>query len=114
MSWEWDRAADDAFNRLLGYSQEYLDRIHKGADEYRAMFAARMESAPEAWTDLESDSDYDDAHLAPLSPPLTPKGQGLDPPTFEHSQRLSPPSVPIQNSSAPTRKSRPAATVSER
>ena len=28
----WDRAVDDAFNRLLGHSEEELHRFHKGAE----------------------------------------------------------------------------------
>jgi hypothetical protein len=56
----WHRAAYDAFDRLLGYSQEYLDSVHKGAEEYKAMLAARRPQI--AWEPLESDSDLDDAH----------------------------------------------------
>ena len=114
MSWEWDRAADDAFHRLLGYSQEYLDRVHEGVDEYRAAHAAQIASAPDAWTDLESDSDYDDAHGAPLSPPLTPKGEGQGPnqPEFEHSQTVSSTSIPPR-SRVRRRKTRSTTTISE-
>ena len=72
----WDRAADDAFKRLLGYSQERLDRIHKAADERRAMLEARDPQPSFEWVD--SDSDFDDADRALLSPPPSPKGDGPD------------------------------------
>lgn len=32
---EETREAEDAFWCVLGYSQEYLDRVHRKADEYR-------------------------------------------------------------------------------
>ena len=71
----WDRAAYDAFDRQLGYSQEYLDRVHKGAEEYRAVLDAR---GSQLWEPAESDTDLDDAHLAPLSPPPSPRGDRPD------------------------------------
>jgi hypothetical protein len=58
--------ASDAVLRLLGHTQEYLDRVHKGAEEYQAMLDARGPQSP--YEPAESDSDFDDAHLAPLSP----------------------------------------------
>ena len=79
----WTREAEDSFSRLLGYSQEYLDEVHKFADEYReAVLAAGGQIGPQRpleemraqYLSYESDSDFDDKPLAPLSPPLTPKG----------------------------------------
>jgi hypothetical protein len=67
---------------VLGYSLEYLDRVHRKADEYReAVLAAggkigpqmSLEEAPAVLASYESDSDLEDKYLAPLSPPLTPK-----------------------------------------
>jgi len=72
----WDRAAHDAFHRLLGYTQEYLDAVHKGADEYRAMLDARGPQLP--YEPASSDSEYDDSHLAPLSPPPSPRREEPD------------------------------------
>ncbi|KAF7511330.1 hypothetical protein GJ744_004895 [Endocarpon pusillum] len=71
----WDRAAYGAFDRLLGYSQEYLDRVYKGAEEYRAYLDAqgRLNTS---WEAAESDSDYDNV---PLSLLPTPKHQSSDP-----------------------------------
>lgn len=79
----WSREADDAFSRLLGCSQDSLDRIHRKADEYRKAYidAGRpiqpQLSLEEAWAELESygsDSDCEETDLAPISPPMTPKG----------------------------------------
>lgn len=75
----WDRAASDAVSRLLGYSQEYLDDIHKRAEEYQAALDARGFPPPETWEPASSsDSDSDDARLAPLSPPRSSKSGGLN------------------------------------
>ena len=66
------RAEVDAFRRLLGYSQEYLDEVHKCADEERA----RM-GPPVRWEMASSsDSEFSDADRTPLTPPKSPKGDG--------------------------------------
>lgn len=72
----WDRTANDAFLRLLGHTQEDLDSGHEVADEYRAKLAARGTQPP--YEPAESDSDFDDAHFAPLSPPPSPRSEGPD------------------------------------
>ena len=66
------RAECDAVSRLLGYSQEYLDEVHRLADEGRARMGplVRWEMAS------SSDSDFSDADHAPLTPPKSPKGDG--------------------------------------
>lgn len=70
----WDRAASDAFSRLLGYSQEYLNEVHKRSEEYQAALDARGFPPPETWEPASSsDSDSDDARFAPLSPPRSPR-----------------------------------------
>ena len=69
----WDRATDDAFNRLLGYSQEELDRFHEKVDELRAWRKAHDPQSDFEWT--ESDSEPDGA---PITPPDSPKGDSPD------------------------------------
>lgn len=69
-----DWATSDAFDRLLGYSQTYLDRVHKAAKEYRDMLDARGPQPP--WEPAESDSDFSDAAGAPPSPPPSPRPEG--------------------------------------
>lgn len=70
----WDRAAYDAFQRLLGTSQEELDRRHREADELRAWRLAH-DGPPKVfeWTDA---SDPEDG--APITPPESPKGDSPD------------------------------------
>lgn len=70
----WNREANDEFLTLIGYSQEYLDSVHKGADEYRAMLAKRGTQPP--WEPAESDTESEAGAL--LSPPPSPKGDGPD------------------------------------
>ena len=72
----WNREAYDAFHRLLGYSQENLNHVHKAADEYRARLDARGPQPP--WEPAESDSEFSDTDGAPRSPPQSPKGDGPD------------------------------------
>ena len=72
----WDRAAADAFDILRGYTQEYLDEVHKRADDYRAFLDARGPQPP--WEPAESDSDFSEPDGAPLSPPTSPKSEGPD------------------------------------
>jgi len=60
----------------LGHSQEDLNRGHEVAGEYRALLAARGPQSP--WEAAESDSDFDDAYLAPLRPPPSPRREGPD------------------------------------
>ena len=70
----WTREADDAFHRLLGYSQEYLDYTHKFADGYRAHVQARQAQFP-PWEWASSDSDLETDNVPP-TPPESPKGDG--------------------------------------
>ena len=110
-----DRAASDWWDReILGYSQERIDRIHKLTDEYHDVFGARLEAAPQELEDLESDSDFDGPHLALLSPPQTPKSEGLSQPVSDHTQRVWPTSTPQQKSGVGGRKSRAAVSISKR
>ena len=67
----WTREALDAFNRLLGHSQEYLDRVHELADRYPRPNLERT------YEPAESDTDSSD-NGAPLSPPPSPRGRGPD------------------------------------
>ena len=66
------RMESDAFHRLLGYSQEYLDRIHKLADERRASFRLHKDFQPICYP-YDSDSDFEDDDGAPMTPPRSPK-----------------------------------------
>lgn len=69
----WDRAAHDAFNLMLGESQERIDLVHKIADEFRA---AREAQGPQRdWEGPGSDSDSD----APITPPQSPRREGDGP-----------------------------------
>ena len=71
-----DIAVIDAFCKVLGFSQEYLDTVHKGAEEYRAVLAARkpLPSCNEAEVDTDIESDDDEAALP--TPPTTPGWKG--------------------------------------
>lgn len=109
-----NQAESDAIHRLLGYTQEYLDNVRKGAEKYRAGLGSQL---PAECEDLESDSDFDshdESHLAPLSPPPTPKAEGLNQPLSEHAQRALPNSAPPPKSSVRRRNPRPAVTASKR
>lgn len=70
------RAESDAIHRLLGYSQDYLDRVHKDADAIRARIGSR-DSQP-LWYPCDSDSDLENIDDAPMSPPQSPKDDVLD------------------------------------
>lgn len=70
-----NRAESDAMHRLLGYSQDYLDRVHKDADELRAKIEAR--GPPPIWYPCDSDSDFEDNSGAPMSPPQSPKDENV-------------------------------------
>lgn len=72
----WDRAATDAVNRILGYSQEELDAAHQAADEYRAELAKRGPLPP--YEPAESDTDPEDGGATLLSPPPTPNHEEPD------------------------------------
>lgn len=67
------RMESDAFHTLfLGYSQEYLDGIHKAADERKARFRLPEDFQPICYP-YDSDSDFEDIDGAPMSPPRSPK-----------------------------------------
>lgn len=67
------RKEADAIRVLLGWSQEYLDEVHDAAD---AIIAAR---GPQPfWEPASSDSDFSDSGGNLLTPPGSPKGDGLD------------------------------------
>ena len=73
----WTQKAEDAFNRGLGYSQEYLDAIRNGAAELRAKREAR--GPLPVFEPYSSDSELDLEHdNLPLTPPQSPKRDGLD------------------------------------
>lgn len=80
------RQSDDAFQRLLGVSQEYLDDIHKHVDEYRALHA--NDPPPVLWDGPGSDSESEDADGAPPSPPPSPRGDGLDLSSKAYERRI--------------------------
>lgn len=67
----FDRAESDAIHRLLGYSQDYLDGVRKGADELRTRIEAR--DPQPTWYPCDSDSDLENIDGAPMSPPQSPK-----------------------------------------
>lgn len=64
----------DGFLRMLGTSQEEIDRRHREADELRARRLAR-DGPPEIfeWTDASFSEDG-----VPMTPPESPKGDGPD------------------------------------
>lgn len=105
---------DAILTTMCRYSQDYLDHVHKGAEEYRDVLGPRLLIAPEEREELESDSDFDGAHIALLSPPQTPKGGGLGQQMSKHIHRVLPASTSSQKSSVRWRNPRPASTVSER
>lgn len=70
------RTESDAIHKLLGYSQDYLDCVHKDADELRASIQAR--DFQPVWYPCDSDSDLEDIDGAPMSPPQSPKDDVLD------------------------------------
>lgn len=82
----WDQAASDAFARLLGFPQEYLDEVHQRAKQCQTAIDARGFPPPETWEPVSSsDSDSDDTRLAPLSPPRSPKSPKGERPAFSRA-----------------------------
>ncbi|MCJ1474816.1 hypothetical protein MMC13_003476 [Lambiella insularis] len=73
--WKKSRPECDAFSRMLGYSQEYLDDINKHVDDYQARHA---NDPPTPLWEGPSDTESEDADGAPLSPPPSPRNDGLD------------------------------------
>ena len=136
------RAECDAFSRLLGCSQEYLDEVHRRADEGRARLGPLVRWEPASSSDSESDDDH-----TPLTPPKSPKGDGPDLSRkawsrrlysdasigiesyetgfnnyekwrsymiSEHAKRVVPVSTSLEKSGVRKRKRRSAVTLSER
>lgn len=101
----WDR-------EVFGSSQEWIDRMHQLEEEWRAFLGPRLAKDPDEWAELESDSDYDDSHLAPLSPPPTPKDEGLAQPMSMHAPTPLPTSTPPRKQRSRGKKRRPAVTAS--
>ncbi len=61
------KESDAILTTKCGYSQEYLDRVYKGVEAFRAALGPRLETGPQEWEELESDSDFDDAHIEPTT-----------------------------------------------
>jgi hypothetical protein len=68
------REQSDAIDRLLGYSQEWLDRVYEGAEEWRKFYESQ--GPQPSYEVLDSDTESDDD--APLSPPLSDDSNGPD------------------------------------
>ena len=80
------RQESDAWGRMCGYSQGYLDEVNKNVDDYRARHANDPPQPP--WEGPGSDTESEDADGAPLSPPPSPRGAGLDLSLKAYDRRL--------------------------